>query len=167
MGRPMGAKSLREMGTICNNPDRQLLKRFAEEYSLPVIYEHRNLKHVLAYYIQHELHDFLFDPIRSRCFYPASSIIDKCQWAMKELVSNPQSPSSFLSDFFQGRQTAVGISDASRLLEHVRTGSDDNDLLLFLRYLSEIHWLDFYTRGWYERRVANGIAHWVCTTLVS
>jgi hypothetical protein len=167
MSGPTRAKSLREMGNISNISDRQLLKRFIEEHSLPAIYkpEDRRFKYVLAYYVPDELRDFIFDPIRSRCFYPTSWIIDKCQWAMKELQSNPQFHSSFLLDFFQPC-AVVGVSDANRLLEHVRNGSDNNDLLLFLKYLSEIHWLDFYTRGWYGRQVANGIVRWVCTALV-
>ena len=165
MRGPMRAKSLREMENICNIPDQQLLKRFAEEH-LPVIYRHQKFKQVLVYYVPHGLHDFILDPIRSRSFYPTSLIINKCQWAIKELESNAQFSSRFLAHFFEPPPVAFEISNASRLLEHFRNGSDNNDLLLFLRYLSEIHWFNIYTRGGHERWVTNGIIHWVCTTLV-
>jgi hypothetical protein len=157
------------MRSICDIPDQQLLKRFAEEHFLKVIYTQQKFKHVLAYYVPRGLREFFLDPVRSRCFYPNSWIIDRCQWAMKaaasQLESNVHFHSNFLINFFRP-QAAVVISPASRLLEHVRNGSDNNDLLLFLRYLSEIHWLDFCTRSWGGRRVAIGIVHWVCTTLV-
>ena len=59
------------------------------------------------------------------------------------------------------------ISDATCLLEHVRKGSNSNDLLLFLGYLSEIHWLDICTRGWDHKDLTHGIIQWMCITLVS
>jgi hypothetical protein len=167
MGPQFTAKSVRRMKIVCNIPDRQLLKMFTEENSLLKIYGRQKFKYVSTYFVPQGLRDFLFDPIRSRCFCPTSWIIDRCQLAMKKIDSNV--PSHFHSNLltnFLWPQAAIGISNASRLLEHVRNGSDKNDLLPFLTYLSELCWFDIYTRSNFGRQVANRIVHWVYTTLV-
>jgi hypothetical protein len=121
-------------------------------------------KHLLVYCVPYWLRDFFFDPHRSRSFYSTSWVINKCQQAMKGLIgkSNKKIYSSF--PFFMPTEYGE-ISYASRLLEHVRNGADSNDLLLFLRYLSKIDWLDIY-KCRTKRQLTNEIAHWVCITLV-
>jgi hypothetical protein len=157
-------RSLEEIGNIYPTLDRQLLRRFIKEHSYVMHITHKMVddKHLLAYCVPSWLRDFFFDPDRSRSFYSTSWVIDKCQQAMKGLIdkSNRQNYSPF--PFFM--QTEYGeTSNASRLLEHVRNGADSNDLLLFLRCLSKIDWLDMYKR---ERWLTHEIAHWVCTSLV-
>jgi hypothetical protein len=60
----------------------------------------------------------------------------------------------------------ISIANATHLLESATNGSDRHELLLFLEYLSEIHWFGVYHGGWVQRQLTNGIIHWVCTTLV-
>jgi hypothetical protein len=133
-------------------------------------YKFMDLKRrVLVYYVPRWLRGLFFDPSRSRSLYSSSWVIDKCQRAITSLIKQDRvyDLSTFkLLSFFT--PTNYGeISDASRLLEHTRNGSNNNDLLLFLKRLCEIHWLDVYTAGWDQRYLTNRLVQWVCTTLVS
>jgi len=169
-------RSLREIGNICNTPDRQLLRRFVDEHPY-LIRIHRKVedKYVLGYYVPIWLRDFFFDPDRSRYLYSTSLVIDKCQKAIKRLILDPNA--NFHKDdnlvyFFMPTPTPSGeipisnIANATRLLESARNGPDRNELLRFLDYLSKIHWFDIYNRGRDQRHLTNRIVHWVCTTLV-
>jgi len=175
--------SLREIGNICNIPDRQLLKRFVEERTFLIHTQPQKVedKRVLEYYVPRLLRGYFFDPNRSRCSYSTSWIIAKWfEHAIEEYLQ-PDSHFPLLFSFFAPakyvqlsigdivfRDIAVdGISDASRFLEHVRNGSARNDLLRFLGNLSDIHWFDIYTGGFAQIYLANEIVYWVCTTLVS
>ena len=176
-------QSLQEIGNICNISDRQLLKRFVEEHTFLIHTQPEKVedRHVLAYYVPRWLRDFFFDPTRSRCFYSTSWIITKCFERIIEECLQPDCSRNGLSPFFMPTGydevsfgdivvrdiAADGISYASRFLEHVRYGSDRDHLLRFLGNLSEIHWFDIYTKHLSIRYLANGIVHWVCTTLVS
>ena len=178
--------SLREIGDICNIPDRQLLKRFVEEHAFLIHTRPKKVedKHVSGYYVPRWLRGFFFDPNRFRYSYPASWIITKCfEHSIEEYLPSGSHFYPLLPFFVPARLgfenmsfgdivargiAVDGISDASRFLEHVRNGSNRNDLLRFLRNLSEIHWLDIYTgRHLGHKYLANDIVHWVCTTLVS
>jgi hypothetical protein len=132
-------------------------------------------KYVVGYYVSNWLCDFFFDPNRSQYLYSTSLVIDKCQKAIKSLILDPHPTlhkTNSLVYFFTPTPTPCGetpignIANATRLLESARNGSDEHELLLFLEYLSEIHWFDIYNRGWDQRYLANRIVHWVCTTLV-
>ena len=169
-------RTLKEIGSICNTLDRQRLRRSVDEYPylirIPIKVED---KYVLQYSVPHWIRDFFFDPTdRSRYFYSTSLVIDKCQKAIKSLILDPN-PDSYddngLVYFFVPTPTPSGeiptdIANATCLLEGARNGSDRNELLSFLEYLSEIHWFDTYNRGQGQRYLTNGIVHWVCTTLV-
>lgn len=159
-------RSLREMGNFCNFLDQQRLKRFLDEYSYLIHIQHKHIKdkHVLGYYVPHWLCDFFFDPHRSQSLYSASWVINECQHAIEGFIA-PNSVSHSPLHFFM--QPHGKISDATHLLEYVKEGYNNSDLLHFLEYLSEIHWLDIYTRGWHQRGLTHGIIHWLCTTLVS
>ena len=138
-------------------------------------------KQVLAYDVPRWLRGFFLDPNRSQCFYSTSWIITKCfEYTIEEYL-RPDSDFDLLLPFFVPpkyyeiscgyivvRDIAVnGISNASHFLEHVRNGSDRNQLLRFLGNLSEIHWLDIYDDANEGRiRLTIDIVHWVCTTLV-
>jgi len=166
---------LREIGNICNIPDRHVVKRFVEEHAFLIHTRPKDVedKCVLGYYVPHWLRGFFFDPNRSRCSYSTSWIIVKCFKNAIEQYLRPDSDFYPLLPFFAParydeisfgdivvRDIAVdGISDASRFLEHVRNGPDRNDLLRFLGHLSKIHWLDIYTRGWARRYLTNDIVH--------
>ena len=130
-------------------------------------------KYVLQYYVPNWLRDFFFASSRSRSLYSPSLVIDSCQKAIKSFILDPNPgfyKTGSLVHFFMPMPTPFVeslISNATRLLESARNGSDRNELLLFLEYLSEINWFDIYNlrdRG--RRHVTNGIMHWVCTTLV-
>jgi hypothetical protein len=127
--------------------------------------------------------DFFLDPNRSRYLYSTSLVIDKCQMAIKSLILdlNPDSYYVHGVTFFfaptQSLRPSCGhiidrgilmetMANATRLLESARNGSDRPALLPFLEYLSEIPWFHIYNRGWRQRRLTNGIVHWVCTSLV-
>jgi len=126
-------------------------------------------KYVLAYHVPFWIRDFFLNPNRSRYLYSTSLVIDECQKAIKSLILDPNSAfrtsHSFVA-FFAPKPTRFGenpIADATRLLEN---GSDRYELLLFLEYLSEIHWFDIYNRSRSRRHFTNKIVHWVCTTVV-
>jgi hypothetical protein len=166
--------ALREIRSICNTPDRQLLRRFVDELSYLIrIHQKVKDKYVLRYYVPHWMRDFFFDPNRCRHLYSTSLVIYKCQKAIKNLILDPYP--DFYDDlvyFFTPTPTPSGeipignIANATHLLKSATNGSDRNALLLFLAYLSEIHWFDIYNRGQSRRHFANRIIHWVCTTLV-
>ena len=134
-------------------------------------------KYVLRYYLPLWIRAFFFDPNRSQHLYSTSLVIDKCQKAINSLILDPN-PDSYNDDglvyFFMPTPTLSGeipidnIANATRLLESAGNGSDRNELLLFLEYLSEIRWFHVYTRfrGLRQRRLTNRIVHWVCTALV-
>jgi hypothetical protein len=183
LGDDSEAPPLWEIGDICNIPDRQLLKRSVEEHAFLIHTRPKKVqdKCVLGYYVPRWLHGFFCDPNRSRCSHSASWNIAKCfEHAIEEYLQ-PDCRFYPIIPFFVParlgrdefcfgeivRGIAVdGISDATRFLEHVRYGSDRNDLLHFLGNLSEIHWLNIYTRDCPGIHLANDIVHWVCTTLV-
>ena len=124
-------------------------------------------RRVLLYYLPRWLRGFFFDPNRSRNLYSSSWVIDKCQRAITSFTERDRDyQCSSLLSFFTPTNYRE-ISDARRLLEHIRNGSDSSHLLPFLRCLSEIHWFDVYTAGYTQRRLTNRIVHWLCTTLVS
>jgi len=170
--------SLREIGNICNTPDQQRLRRFLDEHSylirIPVKVDD---KYVLQYYVPNWMGDFFFDPNRSRCLYSASLVINECQKAIEGFILDPN-PNFYDNDdpvsFFMPTLTPSGevpignIANATYLLENARNGSDTGRhvLLLFLEYLSEIHWFDIYNRGMEQRCLTNRIIHWICTILV-
>jgi len=159
-------RSLREIGNFCNILDQQHLKKFIDEYSYLIHTQHKKIKdrHVLGYYVPHWLCDFFFDPYRSQSLYSTSWVIDQCQQAIEGFI-RPNSVSYSPLHFFM--QPDGEISDATRLVEHVREGYNSNALLHFLEYLSKIHWLDIYSRGWHQRGLTHGIIHWMCITFVS
>ena len=159
-------KSLREIGKFCNIPDQQRLRKFVDEHSHLIHVRHKQIqdKHVLGYYVPRWLCDFFFDPNRSQRFYSTSWVIDECQQAIEGFIA-PNNVSHFPRFFFMLPHGE--ISNATRLLEHVRKGSNKNDLLLFLGYLSKFHWLDIYTSSRDHRDLTYEIIHWVCITLVS
>ena len=169
--------SLRALGKICNTPDRQRSRRFVDEHSylirIPIKVED---KYFLGYCVPIWMCDFFLNPNRSRHLYSTSLVIDKCQKAIKSLILDPKPnyhKTNGLVCFFKPTLTLSGeipigsIANATHLLKSARNGSDSNELLLFLKYLSEIHWFDIYNRGWRQRRLSIRIVHWVCTTLVS
>jgi len=166
-------RSLGEIGNICNIQDRQRLRRFVDAQSYLIrIYEKVEDKYVLGYYVPNWMLDFFFDPNRSQYLYSTSLVIDKCQKAIERLIRDPH-PNLHKTDslvyFFTPTPTRSGvisIANATRLLESARNGSDRNGLLLFLEYLSGIHWFDTYNGGREQRCLTNRIVHWVCTTLV-
>ena len=171
-------RSLREIGNICNIPDRQRLRRFVDEHSYLIrIHQKLKDKYVLSYYVPMRTRDFCFDPNRSPYLYSTSLVIDKCQKAIKSLIcdtypyfrENDSLVYFFMSTptlLFGGVPTVRNIANATRLLESATNESDRHDLLLFLNYLSGIHWFGVYNRGQGQRHFTNGIVHWACTTLV-
>jgi len=175
------SQSLRELenGT-CNTPDQQHLSRFLDEHSY-LIYTSIEAedKYVLEYYSPGLTNDFFLNPSRSRHLYSTSLVLNECQRAItKSLIldSNPDSNTNFsLLSFFKFTAVTWGLSgpgeipivNATHLLESTRNGPDRHELLLFLKYLSEIPWFDIYlNRGKSQRDLTNTIVHWVCTTLV-
>ena len=171
-------RSLREIGDIYNIPDRQRLRRLVDERSnLIHIHTRVEAKYVLQYSVPNWLRDFFFDPNRSRSLYSTSLVIDNCQKAIKSCILDPNPGFDKIRSlvyFFMptlrrpsGEIPIDNIANATRLLESARSGTDRHELLLFLNYLSEIHWFDIYNRDWSGRHFTNGIMHWVCTTLVS
>ena len=168
-----------EIGDICNTLDRQRLRRCVDEHSY-MIRIHRKVKdkYVLGYYVSTWLRDFFIDTNRSRDLYSTSLVIGKCQKTINSLILAPNphfyNNLSSLKYFFTPTPTPTppseipidNIANATRLLERARNGSDRNELLLFLQYLSEIHWSDIYNRGGEKRHLTTRIMHWVCTTLV-
>jgi len=167
------SRTLREIGNICNTPDQQRLKRLVDEHSylirIPLKVED---KYVLGYHVPIWIRDFFLDPNRSRYLYSTSLVIDECRKAIKSLIldTNPDfHHHDDLVHFFMPMPTLSGeipIANATRLLESAGNGSDRHELLLFLKYLSEIHWFDIYNRGQAQRHLTNRIVHWVCTALV-
>ena len=162
----LNPKSFREIEAFSNNtPDRQRLRKFVDEHS-PFIFHSRHTKvkdkHLLGYSVSHWLCDFIFDPNCSGSLYSTSLVTRECQRAIKTFLAGNSGccPHWFFVQY-------DGISEASRLLEHAENGSDSDDLLPFLQYLSEIQWLNIYTRGWGGIDLAHVIIQWVCTTLVS
>lgn len=167
-------RSLRKIGNICNMPDQQLLRRFIDEnlYLIPIQHTKVTDKHVLAYCTPRWLRNFFFDPNRSRSFYSTSRIIEKCQAAVKSVLDpNHDIHCMALIPFFTptiyGDISIGKISNATRLLESVRNGSNSNELLDFLGYLSEICWLDVNFGDAIQKALAIEIAQWVCITLVN
>lgn len=59
------------------------------------------------------------------------------------------------------------IAHGSHLLESIRDGSNKNDLLGFLEYLSEICWLDVNFSDVNKKALAIQIAQWACIILES
>jgi hypothetical protein len=115
--------------------------------------------------------DFFFNPNRSQHLYSTSLVIDKCQKAIKSLILDPNldcCDNNNLVDFFMPTLALFSnATNATHLLESATNGSDRHELLLFLKYLSEIDWFDVYWhRGPGERDLTSAIMHWVCTTLV-
>ena len=170
-------QSLRELGNICNIPNQQCLRRYLDEHPyLTCAPIHAEDKTVLEYYAPIWTNDFFLNPNCFQYLYSTSLVINECQKAIKSLLLDPLANSSLndnLVYFFKPTQTPSQVStetfpiaNATRLLQSTRTGSDRHELLLFLQYLSEIHWFDIYTRGWGQRDWINGVVHWVCTTLV-
>ena len=168
--------SLRKIVNICNTPDRQRLRRFADEHSY-LIPTHIKVegKYVLGYNVSIWMRNFFFDPNRSRHLYSTSSVIDRCQQAIKTHILDPNidpNKNHGLVYFFTQTLTLlseISISNnanATHMLESATNGSDRHELLLFLEYLSEIHWFDIYHMGCGQRLLTNRIMHWVCTTLV-
>jgi hypothetical protein len=166
--------TLKQIGNICNTPDRQRLRRFVGEHSY-LIRTHIKVedKCVLGYHVPNFLRTFFFDPNRSRYLYSTSLVIDKCQKAITSLIFDPNPDFHnyrALVYFFTLTPTPSGeipignIANATRLLESARNGSDRHELLLFLKYLSEIHWFDIYNKGWRQRHLTNRIVHWVTYT---
>jgi len=158
-------KSLRQIEIICNTLDWELVRRFVDGHSYVIHIQRTEVakdKHVLGCTVPRWLRDFLFDPHRSRRLYSTSLVIGECQQTIEAFIAT--NSGFYPVDFFVQDD---GISAASRLLEHIKNGSDSKDLLLFLGYLSEIDWLDIYTRGRAQSHLTHGIMHWVCTTLVS
>lgn len=139
-------RSLREIGDICNIQDRQLLRRAIEEnHLIHIHYKHDNpsghvFKLVRVYSTSSWLQFFFLDANRCRTFYSASWIIDKCQQAINitEIVASHDKGS--IMKFFTPSDLNP-IAHATHLLESVRNGSDRNEFLGFLGYLSEICWL--------------------------
>jgi len=158
-------KTLGEIETSTNTLDRQRLRMFVNEHSFLIHTQYSNDsgEHYLEYTISCWLCDFIFDPNRSQSLYSTSSVTSECQRAIELFIAEDADyhPAAFFAS------DRLGISDASRLLEHVKDGFDSHYWLLLLRYLSKIHWLDIYTRGWEGRTLTNGIMEWVCMTLVS
>ena len=164
-------------GHVSSSSLDQQRSRCVDEHSY-LIRIHRKVKdkYVLGYYVSVWLRDFFIDPNRSRDLYSTSLVIDKCQKAINNLVlaSNPRFYNNLnsLKYFFKPTPTPPGeipidnIANATRLLESARNGSDRNELLLFLQYLSEIHWSDIYNRGGEQRHLTTRVMHWVYTTLV-
>jgi len=176
MNTSYGPSSLTELGSICNTPDRQHLRRFVDEHSYFYRIQNRraNGKYVLNYYVPVWMGDFFLDPNRSRYLYSTSLVIDACQKAIKSLILDPihfhaRGPVDFFTPMQSNRPRLVpidNIAPATHLLESAGNGSDRNELLLFLEYLSKIPWLDVYNGNQKQRRFTNRIVHWVCTTLV-
>jgi len=171
-----GPGSLTELGNICNTPDRQRSRRVVDEHPYFHRMQHRraNGKYVLNYYVPVWVRGFFLHPNRSRYLYSTSLVIDACQKAIKSLILDPihshtSGPIDFFTPMQSMRPTLVpidNIAPATHLLESAGNGSDRNELLLFLEYLSKIPWLDLYNGNEEQRQFTNGIVHWVCTTLV-
>jgi len=139
--------------------------------------QHRraNGKYVLNYYVPVWMRDFSLNPNRSRYLYSTSLVIDTCRKAIKSLILDPtphshsRGPVAFFIPMRLTLSNVVpigNIAPATHLLESAGNGSDRNELLLFLEYLSKIPWLDLYNGNEEQRHFTNGIVHWVCTTLV-
>jgi len=159
-------RTLREIETITNAPDQQHLRMFVNDSTLIHIqYLNVNNKYLLMYSISHWLWDFTFDPNRSQSLYSTFLVIRVCHQVIEAFIA--KNGDFCRADRFFMQYDELGDSNASRLLEHAKNGSDSNDLLLFLQYLSKIHWLNIYTRGWQERCLAHAILQWVCKTLIS
>ena len=177
--KPTGTvlKCPQEIVNICNLSDRWVLKRFADENShlihIGYTRDERGVKGpdqinqgkvVLGYYVSRWLRGFFFDPNRSQSLYSTSWVFSKCQKAIEGVIVLNSGYYS-LFPFFDKSENYGEIPGASHL--HIRNGSDKNELLHFLRYLSEIPWLDIYSRGsWGQRINADAILQWVHTTLV-
>ena len=173
MGANLNCITLRKIGNICTTLDQQGLRRFVDEhpYLIP-IFTRVNNKYILGYNNPIWMHNFFLDPNRSQYLYSTSLVIVKCQKAIKSIILDPDpepfEPSGLLN-FFLPTLTPfhkIPIANATHLLESARNGSDRNELLLFLDYLSKIHWFNIYNGGPGKRHLTNRIAHWVCTTLV-
>ena len=165
--------SFREIGNICNSPERQRLKKFVDEHSyLTRILMTTENKYFLGYYLPIWIRGFFLNPTRCRYLYSTSLVIDGCQKAINSLILDPNSDFRMHNNliyFFMPPPTPSGeipIANATRFLGNARHGPDRRDLLLFLNDLSEIRWFGIYNRGWSRRRLTNRIIHWVCTTLV-
>jgi hypothetical protein len=171
-GGPTGivAKFPQEIVNICNLPDRWVLRRFVDENSHLIHIGHGKFeddgKFVLAYYVPRWLRRFFFDPNRSRSLYSISWVIEKCCQAIVGLFFEPRTSCYPLASFFESKLKFGEIPGASHLLEHVKNGSDRNELLRFLEYLSKNDWLDIYNKGHGQRDVTTRIMRWVCTSLV-
>jgi hypothetical protein len=120
------------------------------------------------------MNDFFLNPNRSQHLYSISLVINECQKAITKSLILGRNPDYSINchnliNFFTLKLSKSGeipIVNAIHLLESARNGSDRHELLLFLKYLSEIHWFDIYKRGSLQRNLTDGIVHWVCTTLV-
>jgi len=167
--------TLRELGDICNTPDRQILRRFVDEHSYLSCHMMDKGKYVLWYRVPTWMRDFFLDPTRCQYLYSTSLVIDQRQKAIKNLILVPNPGSNenkSLVYFFTPTPTSSSeilidnIANATHLLESARNGSDRNELLFFPEYLSKIHWFDIYNRDRHQRYFTDGIVHWACTTLV-
>ena len=159
---------------ICCDIHREDRRRFLREHSyLICAHEEVEDKYVLEYYVTNWMLDFFLDPNRCRHLYSTSLVIDVCRETIQILILDPD-PFSFngdLVEFFAPTLPVELISgrlaNATHLMESAaRSESERHELLLCLKDLSEIHWFDIYNRGQGQRRLTNGIVHWVCTTLV-
>jgi len=167
-------ESLREIGNICNMLGRQCLKGFLDKHLyLTRIPREVEDKYVLGYYVPCWMRDFFLNPNHSQHLYSTSVVIDECQKAIESLILDPNPDPGIndnLIDFFTPMPTPshseIPIADATHLLKSVRNASDRHKLLLFLKYLSEIHWFNIYNKGWSQRHLTDIIVHWVCATLV-
>ena len=167
------SSSLREIGNTCNTLDQQCLSRFVDEHSYLIRIPLKVAdKYVLQYYVPIWIRVFFLNPNRSQHLYSTSLVIDECRKAIESLILDPHPTlhkTKNLACFFTPMPTPSGeipVANATRLLESATKGSDTNELLLFLEYLSKIDWFDIYNRGRSRRHFINRIVHWVCTTLV-
>jgi hypothetical protein len=167
-------RSLSGICRICNIPDSHLVKRFLQEHSFLFHTWHaqHEKKLVFTYSAPRQLHNFFFDPGRSRHLYSAPLIIGKC-WETVEQASTSQDSQLHrsvygLHHFFIAKE-GCQFSRASHMLsaESIRNGSDSDSLLAFLKFLSRIPWLDiWYSNHWNTIWIC-AIANWVCKSLVS
>ena len=134
-----------------------------------------------------QLHNFIFDPGRSRHLYSAPRIIGKCWEAVEQARASTSQdsqdsqlnrnvevselfPSAVygLHHFFIAKE-GYQISRASHMLsaESIRNGFDSDSLLAFLKFLSRIPWLDIWCSKHWNAIWICAIANWVCNSLVS
>jgi hypothetical protein len=167
-------RSLQKLGDMCNIPDQKLLGRYIKNQFYLIHTKHEKIegKCVLVYYAPCWLRSFLFNSTRSHSFYPISLIIGNCQKAIQQVLELKQGCSHNLFHrslcIFFTPLIYNGISGAGHIIESARNEPNSNKSLAlrFLRFLSEIHWLDFYLVDHQKTCLANAIVQWVCITLV-